>query len=148
MVAPPGGPGGGWLLRPGSFRYDAYAVVLTNLVAFLVGCGVVDLVEVVFDAAWDGDQEQLGGLVLGPEPVRAAVGEEHEAACRGVEGVAAAADGQSAAQHIEALIFPVMDVQRRAGPIVVSKTLSAPPVERCDAFRPGSPAMPAPGGMT
>jgi hypothetical protein len=30
------------------------------------GTGVVDLVEVVFDAAWNGDQEQPGGLAFWP----------------------------------------------------------------------------------
>jgi hypothetical protein len=99
----------------GSLRYDTDAVLLADPVALLVGGGVVDLVEVVFDAAWDGNQEQLCGLVPGPEPVRAAAGQEHEAACRGIEGVAAAADGQFAAEHIEALIFAVMDMQRRPG---------------------------------
>ena len=42
-------------------------------------------------------------------------GQEHEAARRGVEGVAAAADGQLAVQEVEALIFAVMDMQRRPG---------------------------------
>jgi hypothetical protein len=99
----------------GSFRHDTDAVLLADLVALFVGGGVVDLVEVVFDATWDGDQEQPCGLVLGPEPVRAAAGQEYEAACWSVEGVAAAADGQFAAEYVEALIFPVMDMQRRPG---------------------------------
>jgi len=99
----------------GSFRDDANAVLLADLVELFVGCGVIDLAEVVFDAARDGDQEQPGGLVPGPEPVRAAARQEHEAACGGVEGVAAAADGEFAVEHVEALIFTVMDVQRRPG---------------------------------
>ena len=64
----------------------------------------------------NGDEEQPGGLIGGPEPVRAAAGKEHEAAGQGVEGVVTAPDGQFAAEHVEALVFPVMDVQRRPGP--------------------------------
>jgi hypothetical protein len=82
-------------------------------VELFVGCGVIDLAEVVFDAAWDGDQEQPGRLLPGPEPVRAAARKEHETACGGVESVAAAADGQFAVEYVEALIFTVMDVQWR-----------------------------------
>ena len=47
--------------------------------------------------------------------MRAAAGQEHEAAGRGVEGVAAAPDGQFAVEHVETLIFPVMNMQRRSG---------------------------------
>ena len=92
------------------------AVLLADLVDFFSGCGVIELAEVVFDAARDGDQEQPGGLLPGTELVRAAARQEDEAACGGVEGVAAAADGQFAVEHVEALIFTVMDVQRRPGP--------------------------------
>jgi hypothetical protein len=63
-------------------------VLRTDPVAFFVGCGVVDLAEVVFDAAWNGDQEQPGGLVPGPEPVRAAAGQEQGAG----EGLARSAE--------------------------------------------------------
>ena len=90
-------------------------MLVADPVALFVGGGVVDLVEIVFDATWDGDQEQLRGLVPGPEPVRAAAGQEHEAAGWSVEGVAAAADRQFAGEHVEALIFLVMDMQRRPG---------------------------------
>ncbi len=38
-------------------------MLLTDPVPLFVVCGVVDLDEVVFDAAWNGDQEQSGGLV-------------------------------------------------------------------------------------
>src|SRR4029077_9598114 len=44
----------------------------------------------------------------------AAAGQEHEAASRGVEDVAAAPDGQFAVEHVETLIFPVMNMQRRS----------------------------------
>ena len=50
-----------------------------------------------------------------PEAVRAAAWQEHEAACRGVEFLAPAADGQCAVQHVEALIVPIVHMQRRAG---------------------------------
>lgn len=40
---------------------------------------------------------------------------DHEAACRGVESLAPAADRQGAVQHVEALIVPVMHMQRRPG---------------------------------
>src|SRR5580704_1194792 len=100
---------------PGPFRYDTNAVQLADPVALAVVRGVVDLTEVVFDAAWDDDQEQPGRLVHGPEPVRAAAGQEHEAASRGIEGVAAAPNGQFSIEHVEALVFPVMNVQRRSG---------------------------------
>ena len=59
-----------------------------------------------------------------------------------------AADGQLALQDVAALILAVTDMQGRPGPMLVSKTLRAPPVERCDAFRPGSPARSAPPGTT
>src|SRR6185437_14781450 len=55
-------------IQASSFRYNAYAVALADLVALLVVRCVVDLAEIVFDAAGDGDQEQPGGLVFGPEP--------------------------------------------------------------------------------
>jgi hypothetical protein len=83
-------------------------------VALAVVWGVVDLNEVVFDAAWNDDQEQPRRLVHGPEPVRAAAGQEHEAASRSIEGVAAAPNGQFAIEHVETFIFPVMNMQRRS----------------------------------
>ena len=95
---------------------DANGVPVTDLMALFVACCVIDQAEVVFDAAGNGDEEQPGGLIGGSEPVRAAAGQEHEAASQGVEGVVTAPDGQFAAEHVEALVFPVMDVQRRPGP--------------------------------
>jgi hypothetical protein len=97
------------------FGYDTNSVQLADPVALDVVRGVVDLTEVAFNPAWNGDHEQPGGLVPGPEPVRAAAGQEHEAASRGVEDVAAAPDGQFAVEHVETLIFPVMNMQRRSG---------------------------------
>ena len=83
--------------------------------ALAVVWGVIDLTKVIFDAAGNSDQEQPGRPVPGPEPVRAAAGQEHEAARRGIEGVAAAPNGQFAVEHVETLIFPVMNMQRRSG---------------------------------
>ena len=54
------------------FGYDTNAVQLAEPVSLDVVRGVVDLTEVVFNPAWNGDHEQPGGLVPGPEPVRAA----------------------------------------------------------------------------
>ena len=48
--------------------------------------------------AWHGDQEQPDGLVPGPEPVRAAAGAVTRSCQPGVEGVAAAPDGQFAVE--------------------------------------------------
>jgi hypothetical protein len=105
-------------------------------------------VEVVLDTARDGDQQQPGGLGHGPEPVRAPTGQEDKTARCGAERVAAAADGQLAVQDIEALILAIVDMQWRPGPTLVSKTVRAPSVDRCDAFRPGTPARPTPAGTT
>jgi hypothetical protein len=92
------------------------AVALADPVTLGIGgCGV-DLVEVVLDAARGGDQLQPGGPVRGPEPVRVPVGQEDEAARRGAERVAAAADGQLAVQDVEALIPVAMDMERRPVP--------------------------------
>src|SRR5215471_1947884 len=91
------------------------AVVLADPGALGVVRSSADLAEVVFDAAWDGDQQQPGDSARGPEPVRAPPGQENKAARSGIVGVAAAADGQFAVKDVEALIFAVMDVQRRPG---------------------------------
>jgi hypothetical protein len=98
-----------------SCRYDTNAVQLTDPVTFPVVWGIVDLAEVVFNAARDGDDEEPGRLVRSPEPVRAAPGQEHEAAPGSIEHFAAAADRQFAVEHVEALILAVMDMQRRSG---------------------------------
>jgi hypothetical protein len=99
----------------GSSGYDADAITLADPGALIIAGSSVDLAEVVFDAARDGDQQQPDGRARSPEPVRAATGQEHEAARRGVERLAPAADRQRAVQHIKALIVPVMHMQRRPG---------------------------------
>jgi hypothetical protein len=59
-----------------SSRDHPDAVALADPVTLGIGgCGV-DLVEVVLDAARDGDQLQPGGPARGPEPVRVPVGQE------------------------------------------------------------------------
>jgi hypothetical protein len=50
------------------------AVAFTDLLAPGVAGGGVDLAEVVFDAARNGDQQQPGRLTRSPEPVWAARG--------------------------------------------------------------------------
>ena len=59
-------------MAAGSVGYDPDAVQLADPVELDLLRGVVDLTEVVFDAAWNDDQEQPGGRVPGPEPVRPA----------------------------------------------------------------------------
>jgi len=99
----------------GSSGDHADAVTLTDPAPLGAAGSSVDLAEVGFDAAWDGDQQQPGSRTRRPEPVRAAPGQEDKAARCVVEGVAAAADGQFAVQDVEALIFAVVDMQRRPG---------------------------------
>src|SRR6185312_13538783 len=87
------------------------------------------------------------GRSAAQNPVRAPAGQEDETARRGAEGVALTADGQLAVQHVEAFILAVVDNAGAVRPrTLVSKTLRAPPVEGCDAFRSGPPARPAPAG--
>ena len=75
---------------PSPTRRDA--VALTDLTPLLVAGGGVDLEEVVFGAARDCDQQQPCGRAGCPEPVGAAAGQEHDAARRGGERIAAAAN--------------------------------------------------------
>jgi hypothetical protein len=103
-------------LRARSFGDDANSVALPDAVAFVVrGCGV-DLLQVVLDAARDGDQQQPDGPAHGPGPVHASAGQEDEAARCSAEGVATTTDGKLAVQNVEALVLTVMHMQRRPGP--------------------------------
>jgi hypothetical protein len=78
--------------------------------------GVVDLAEVVLDAAWDGDHQHPGLAFSGVESMREPARQEDEAARAGFERLVAARHRHGPVEDVKALVLVRMDMTRRPLP--------------------------------
>ncbi len=100
--------------RSGSVTFQGPASAPVESAELENGVSSVDLSEVVFDAAWDGDQQQPGDSAGRPEPVRTPRGKNTKlpAAASNVSPHSGRTTRRPARRGTHP---PVMDMQRRPG---------------------------------